>query len=320
MPHRGAGQATSRRHPRWTLKVSHAFDKAHTRAKELACQWSVVANHLPDPTSEGYGKVSPMLQDRDCQEQQPNLNANKKLQKPVLLQTIVAKDMITEIESVAQRTASYPQIPVVEKQQLDAQEQHLAMKKERRKTTIPPPHNFQDKTSSSSNVPSSFTIPTRTMSLSFKPVAFELDEIDLHVAMEKELEKGRDTEGVTRQHVSASTKTIYPQQQQVAFKSCLKGTSHTSSNVAKKCVHSEIEESEITLPRCGRHSMLQFDQQRHKGLERSGSYETYLKLKQNMVRLDLSLEEFRRMRSEGEEEVGLLESMQRALPVFTSSE
>ncbi|KAI8841896.1 hypothetical protein BJ741DRAFT_593600 [Chytriomyces cf. hyalinus JEL632] len=313
MTNRGASRATSSQHPRWTFQVSHAFDQAHARAKELTCHWRV-SKRRPDPASEGYRKVSPML--RDAHEEQTNLNNDKQYQKPVFVQTMV-KDMTFEIESVAQRTASYLQeshtLVVDQQQQLEAeQQQQLAMKKERRKTTIPPHRFEEDRASSSADAPSALTIPTRTLSLSFKPVAFELDEIDL----ELELQKEWDAKVVTRQKQSSpTTKTIYPQQRLATGKSCLKqASSHASSNILKKSVRFDIENEIGSSPRHSSVSLL--DQQ---GLERSGSYQKYMKLKQNMVKLDMSLDEFRRMRVfESEDDGRLLEEMQSLMTMFAA--
>ncbi|KAJ3249009.1 hypothetical protein HDU78_008395 [Chytriomyces hyalinus] len=257
--------------------------------------------------SEGYRKVSPML--RDAQEQQTNLSGGgKQYQKPVLVQAAAVKDMTIEIESVAQRTAAvYLQESHTQQQLVEAQK--LALKKERRKTTIPP-HSFKERTSSADVPPSSnLTIPTRTLSLSFKPVAFELEEmIDLELEMEKEW----DAKVETRQQLSP-TRTI----RLATGKSCLKqpssSSSHASSNnIPKKSVRFDIEND---IGRA-RQSVL-MDQQ---GLERSGSYQKYMKLKQNMVKLDMSLDEFRRMRVfESGEDGGLLEEMQSVMTSFAAA-
>ncbi|KAJ3408552.1 hypothetical protein HDU80_005269 [Chytriomyces hyalinus] len=306
MTNRGASRAaSSRHHPRWTVQVSHAFDKAHARAKQLTCQWRV-AKRRPDPVSEGYRKVSPML--RDAHEQQTNLTGGKQYQKPVLVQAAV-KDMTFEIESVAQRTAAafflQESHTLVEQQQL-VEAQKLAMKKERRKTTIPP-HSFKDRASSADVSSSNLTIPTRTLSLSFKPVAFELEEM---IDLELELEKEWDAKVVTRQQLSPTRTTRL-----ATGKSCLKQASssiHASSNIPKKSVRFDIE-NEIGR---ARHSVL-MDQQ---GLERSGSYQKYMKLKQNMVKLDMSLDEFRRMRVFESGDAGLLAEVQSVMTSFAAAE
>ncbi|KAJ3254795.1 hypothetical protein HDU77_003929 [Chytriomyces hyalinus] len=303
MTNRGASRAaSSRHHPRWTVQVSHAFDKAHARAKQLTCQWRV-AKRRPDPVSEGYRKVSPKLSDA----QEHLTGGGKEYQKPVLVQAAAVKDMTFEIESVAQRTAAfYLQESHTQQQLVEAQK--LALKKERRKTTIPP-HSFKERTSSADVPPSSnLTIPTRTLSLSFKPVAFELEEmIDLELEMEKEW----DAKVETRQQLSP-TRTI----RLATGKSCLKqpssSSNHASSNILKKSVRFDIE-NEIGR---ARQSVL-MDQQ---GLERSGSYQKYMKLKQNMVKLDMSLDEFRRMRVfESGEDGGLLEEMQSVMTSFAAA-